>query len=71
MKLAEVKAREIEIIMEIAERCEKIKVWGTFHHVNSGKSFQCYFNTVEKASIYYNKKITEAMQGYLALCKIK
>lgn len=70
MKYAEVKNREINIIVEKAQRSDKVVVWGRFHKIESGKRFQRYFETVEKAMKYYNKQLDKAISGYLAKCEM-
>ena len=70
MKYAEVNNREINIIVEKAQRSDKVVVWGSFHKIESGKSFQRYFETIEKAMKYYNKQLDKAMVGYLAKCEM-
>lgn len=70
MIYAEVKSREITIIVEKAQRSEKIVVWGTFYHIENGKSFQCYFDNMEKAMNYYNKKINVAIKSYMEKCEM-
>ncbi len=64
MEYTSVKNKEISITMEDAQRSNKIVVWGTFYGKN-GKSFQAYFDTVEKACAYYNKKIKKATEIFL------
>lgn len=71
MKYAEVNNREINIIVEKAQRSDKVVVWGSFHKIGkSGKSFQRYFETVEKAMKYYNKQLDKATAVYLAKCEM-
>lgn len=70
MKYAEVNNREIVIIVEKAMRSDKVVVWGSFHKIESGKSFQRYFETIEKAMEYYNKQLNKAMTGYLVKCEM-
>lgn len=70
MKYAEVNNREITIIVEKAQRSDKVVVWGTFHKIESGKSFQRYFETIEKAMKYYNKQIGKATVAYLSKCEM-
>ena len=70
MKYAEVNNKEINIIVEKAQRSDKVVVWGSFHKIESGKSFQRYFETIEKAMKYYNKQLDKAMVGYLAKCEM-
>lgn len=70
MKYAEVNNREINIIVEKAQKSNKVVVWGSFHKIESGKSFQRYFETIEKAMKYYNKQLDKAMVGYLAKCEM-
>lgn len=70
MKYAEVNNREITIIVEKALRSDKVVVWGTFRKIESGKSFQRYFETIEKAMEYYNKQLNKAMTGYLVKCEM-
>ena len=69
MKYAEVKNREISIIVEKAQRSDKIVVWGTFHKIENGRSFQCYFENIEKAMNYYNKQLNKAVASYLTKCE--
>lgn len=70
MKYLEVNNKEITIIVEKAQRSDKVVVWGTFHKIESGKSFQRYFETIEKAMKYYNKQLDKAMAEYLAKCEM-
>ena len=69
MTYARVKNREISIIMEKAERSDKIVVWGCFYG-KGGKNFQRYFETIEKASAYYNKQLNKATEKYLVKCEM-
>ena len=64
MKYSEVENKEIYIIIEDAERCDKIVVWGCFHG-RGGKSFQRYFENLNKACVYYNKQLNKAIEKYL------
>lgn len=70
MKYLEVNNREITIIVEKAQRSDKVVVWGTFHKIESGKSFQRYFETIEKAMKYCNNQLGKAMTEYLAKCEM-
>lgn len=66
MKYAEVINKDINITVEKAQRSNKIVVWGSFHKIENGKSFQCYFDDIEKAMQYYNRKLDKAIAAYLA-----
>ena len=65
MKYSEVENKEIYIIIEDAIRCDKIVVWGCFHG-KGGKSFQRYFENLDKACVYYNKQLNKAVEKYLS-----
>lgn len=67
MKYAEVNNKEITIIVEKAQRSDKVVVWGCFHG-KGGKDFKQYFETIEKAMAFYNKKLEKAMEKYLLKC---
>ena len=56
MEYTSVRNKEICIIVEKAQRSDKVVVWGTFYG-KGGKSFQRYFENMEKAMIYYNKQL--------------
>ena len=70
MKYSEVNNKEITIIVEKAQRSDKVVVWGSFHKIENGKSFQRYFETIEKAMMYYNKQIDKAINAYLQKCNL-
>ena len=69
MSYARVKNSEISITMEKAERSDKIVVWGCFYG-KDGKSFQRYFENMEKAMIYYNKQLENGIRKYLDKCEM-
>ena len=70
MKYSEVNSKEINIIIEKAQRSDKVVVWGSFHKIENGKSFQRYFETIEEAMKYYNKQIDKAINAYLCKCNL-
>ena len=65
-KISSVDNNIITITMEHANRCNKIIVWGKNFKTN--KSFERYFETLEKASKYYSRKLAEAAKIYAANC---
>ena len=62
MKYAEINNREIVMIVEKAQRSDRIVVWGSFR---KGKEFKRYFDSIQKAMEYYNKKANIAINIYL------
>lgn len=67
--IAQVNNREITIVVEKAERCNKIVVWGCFRG-KGGKDFQRYFCTLETAMEYYNRQLNKAIDKYVSKCKM-
>lgn len=67
MIYSKVKSKEIVIVIEGAQRTDKIKVWGCFYG-KGGKDFERYFDTMEKACKYYNDKLNMATKMYMEKC---
>lgn len=67
MTYTKVKNNIISIYIEKAERCEKYVVTGTFYNYGKykAKDFQRYLTSLEKALLYYNKKLNEACRRYM------
>ena len=69
MEYTSINNKEITITVEKAQRSDKVVVWGCFHG-KGGKSFERYFETIEKAMTYYNKQLEKAMEKYLLKCEM-
>ena len=67
--ITELKNREICIVVEKAERSDKIVVWGCFYG-KGGKDFKRYFENIENAMKYYNSQLNKAIEKYVSKCKI-